>query len=187
MFTAQATLEASSIPDEEVDAWAQFNILNGVLTGVHKLEPLETMNTVNFEYRQIRINRKTQKVVGDVNTYRVVNIAEEPEDVFEVALDSQAEDKIAKVYSIEHRLNTIEGVLMSIAQKVGVEAPELYEINEHVKQVYADNELRKRSYAADPEFNYISRGQMDEESLLQHEGGLHELAGPRAVAVKSPI
>lgn len=169
------------LPEGVVDAWAQFNIITKVFTGVFPRTAAtpEGLNTVNYLYAPIEIDMSTQVVSGTYDNFRVVNKADLPQDIHEVALDGQARDKIAESYSYGDRIEILELAVLKIAEKVGVELPELEEVVDLVAEVKRTNELRKQSLAVDPEYNYISIADQLQTEMDQLEGGLHEVIGPR--------
>lgn len=169
------------LPEGSVDAWAQFNIITKVFTGVFPRTAAEPvgMNTTNYLYSPIEIDMATQVVVGTYDAFRVVNKADQPQDIHEAALDGQMRSKIAESYSNNDRLEILERSLLKLADAIGVQLPELEEVVDLVAEVKRTNELRKQSLAVDPEYNYISNAQALQNEMDQLEGGLHEEIGPR--------
>lgn len=169
------------LPEGTVEAWAQFNIITKVFTGVFPRTAAEPvgMNTVNYLYSPIEIDMATQVVVGTYDAFRVVNKADQPQDIHEAALDGQMRAKIAESYSNNDRLEILERSLLKLADAIGVQLPELEEVVDLVTEVKRTNELRKQSLAVDPEYNYISNAQALQNEMDQLEGGLHEEIGPR--------
>ena len=169
------------LPEGTVEAWAQFNIISKVFTGVFPRTGAEPtgMNTTNYLYAPIEIDLATQVVLGNYNAFRVVNKADQPQDIHEAALDGQMRAKIAESYSNNDRLEILERTVLAIADKLGVDAEELAEVVDLVAEVKRGNELRKQSLVNDPEYNYISNAQALQNEMDQLEGGLHEEIGPR--------
>ena len=169
------------LPEGAVEAWAQFNIITKVFTGVFPRTAVDPvgLNTTNYLYSPIEIDMATQVVVGTYDAFKVVNKADLPQDIHEAALDGQMRAKIAESYSNNDRLEILERSVLALAEKLGVELPELEEVVDLVAEIKRTNELRKQSLAVDPEYNYISIAQALQSEMDQLEGGLHEVIGPR--------
>jgi hypothetical protein len=169
-----------TIPSDNTNAWAQFNKITGVFTGVFQDVPIEMLNHDYFNYVEIEININTQKVVGTFDNFSIVNIVDEPAPAYEIALDNAAQAKIDKVYSIYTRLDMQERVLKLLCEKVEVDDYEFNEMLSYIEEVKKNNQLFKESLMNDPTYTYISRAQQQEMMNAQLEGGLHEFIGPRA-------
>jgi hypothetical protein len=169
-----------TIPQEDINAWAQFNKITGAYTGVFQDVPIEMLNQEYYNYKPITININTQKVVGTYDNFSIVNIVDEPAPAYEIALDNAAQAKIDKIYSIYTRLDMQERVLKLICDTVGVEDYEFNEMMSYLEEVKKNNQLFKESLMNDPTYTYISRAQQQEVMNAQLEGGLHEFIGPRA-------
>jgi hypothetical protein len=169
-----------TIPKTNTNAWAQFNKITGVFTGIFQDVPIEMLNHEYFNYISIEININTQKVVGTFDNFSIVNIVDEPAPAYEIALDNAAQAKIDKVYSIYDRLDMQEKILKLICDTVGVEDFNFNEMLSYIEEVKKNNLLFKESLMNDPTYTYISRAQQREVMNAQLEGGLHEFIGPRS-------
>jgi hypothetical protein len=170
------------MPTATTLAWAQFNKITGVFTGVYQKVPLETLNQEYFDYIEIEINTETQKVVGTKDNFEIINHSDEAQVIHEVAMNNQAQGKIDKKYPIYKRLDTIDRVLLLLCEKLDVNDSEFFEMQDYIKEVQHTNELIKEAIANDPAYNYVSIQQQLEKMDAQIEGGLHEYFGPRESA-----
>jgi len=168
-----------TIPKDETNAWAQFNKITGVFTGIFQDVPVEMLNQEYYNYIPIKINVQTQTVVGTYDNFSIVNIVEQPAPAYEIALDNAAQAKIDKIYPIYDRLDMHERILSLICEKVGIDDFEFTEMLSYIEEVKKNNQLFKESIMNDPNFTYISREQQRETENARLEGGLHEFIGPR--------
>lgn len=171
----------SKIPDGKSDAWAQFNAISRVFTGVFQRTTAkpEGMNEVNYLYVPIEIDIATQTVQGTYDGFDIVNLAELPQVIHEEALNGQMRNKIAESYSNNDRLEILERSLLKLADSIGVQLPELEDVVDVIEEIKRTNELRKESLAKDPEYTYISVSEQAQIEIEKLEGGLHEVIGPR--------
>ena len=168
-----------TIPQDKTNAWAQFNKITGVFTGVFQDVPLEMLNQEYYNYVPIEINIRTQTVQGTYDNFSIVNIVDQPAPAYEVALDNAAQAKIDKIYTIYNRLDMQERILKLICDKVGVDDFEFNEMLSYIEEIKKNNDLFKESLMNDPNYTYVSRAQQQEMESAQLEGGLHEFIGPR--------
>jgi hypothetical protein len=169
----------SAIASEASPAWAQFNKISGEFTGVFQKVNVSTLNQDYYDYVAIEINTETQRIIGTRDNFEIVNIADQPQVAYEVALDNQAQGKIDKMYSIYARLEMIDRVLGVLCEKLDVQDEAFIEMRDYIDEVYKVNDLIKEAVANDPAYNYISIAQQLETADAQIEGGLHEYFGPR--------
>jgi hypothetical protein len=172
----------TAIPDTSAPAWAQFNKITGVFTGIYQKVPLETLNQEYFDYVEIEIDSIRQHVVGTKDNFEIVDRAEEAQVIHEIAMNNQAQGKIDKKYPIYKRLDIIDRVLSLLCEKLDVNDSEFFEMQDYIKEVQHTNELIKEAIANDPAYNYVSIQQQLEKMDAQIEGGLHEYFGPRESA-----
>ena len=142
----------TALPDAKTEAWAQFNKITGVFTGVYQKVPLETLNQEYFDYVEIEIDTETQRVVGNKDDFKIVNRADEPQVIHEIAMNNQAQGKIDKEYSIYKRLEIIDQVLAELCKKLEVDVPEFVEMRDYIDEVQHPNELIKEAIANDPAY-----------------------------------
>lgn len=183
--------ESQRLPTGVVEAWAQFNIISKVFTGIfqrRKETPEEEgINTTNYLYTPIEIDMGIQEIVGNYDNFQIVNIADQPQVIHEAALDGQMRSKIEEEYSNNDRLEILERAVLSIGEKLGVDLPELADVVSLIEEIKRTNELRKQSLAKDPEYRYVSVAEAAQTEMDQLEGGLHEVIGPRRTTYGSPV
>jgi hypothetical protein len=167
------------MPTATTLAWAQFNKITGVFTGIYQKVPLETLNQDYFDYVEIELDTETQKVVGTKDNFKIVNYSDEAQVIHEVAMNNQAQGKIDKQFPIYKRLETIDRVLAALCEKLDVVDEEFVEMRDYISEVQHTNELIKEAIANDPAYSYVSIKQQLENMDAQIEGGLHEYFGPR--------
>lgn len=159
----------------------QFNKVNGtIITHMGWIDP-ETLNNDYYLYEEVELDPSTETVVGSYGNLQVVKIAEQPLTITEVGLNALAAAKITKEYTVEDQLNIMARLLQKLAETNGVEHEELAEMIDYIDEVRQANALRKESYAASADYNYISDEQAQATVEQQLEGGLHEAYGPRSV------
>jgi hypothetical protein len=169
-----------SIPQAELTpAWAQFNKITGEFTGIFQKVDIDTLNQDYYDYVAIEINIETQRVKGTKNSFTIVNIADEPQLQYEVALNNQAQGKIDKEYNIYARLEMIDRVLGLLCEKLDIQDEAFIEMRDYIDEVHRVNEVIKEAVSNDPAYTYISIAQQLETEDAKIEGGLHEYFGPR--------
>lgn len=169
----------TALPSSKTEAWAQFNKITGVFTGIYQKVPVETLNQEYFDYVAIEIDSETQLVVGTKDDFKIVNRADQPQVVHEIAMDNQAQGKIDKEYSIYRRLEIVDQVLAELCKKLEVDVSDFVEMRDYIEEVQHTNKLIKEAIENDPAFTYISVKEQTENMDAQIEGGLHEYIGPR--------
>ncbi|MBE0438305.1 MAG: hypothetical protein IBX57_00865 [Gammaproteobacteria bacterium] len=154
---------------------AQFNKANGVFTTIiDDVEDLELLNHDLFYYKRVVINPSTQVVLGNYVNFNVVNIQDLPTSITEEQVDVLAREKIVSVYPIEKQLNILSGAIISLSEKLGVEIPEIKEMQSFIEEVLRINKIRKMSYMDNPDYDYKTEDDVRLEFYLKHEGGILE-------------
>lgn len=175
--------DSQRLPTGVVQAWAQFNVISKVFTGIFQrtkdTPEDEGLNTTNFLYSPIDIDMGIQEIVGNYDNFQIVLIAEQPQVIHEAALDGQMRNKINEEYSNNARLEILERAVLLIGERVGVDLPELADVVSLVNEIKRTNALRKQSLEKDPEYRYVSAAEAAQIEMDQLEGGLHEVIGPR--------
>ena len=169
-----------SVPQaESTPAWAQFNKITGEFTGVFQKVNLSILNQTYYDYVAVEINMATQRITGTKNDFKIVNIADEPQMQYEIALNNQAQGKIDKVYGIYSRLEMIDRMLVKLCEKLDVQDEEFIEMRDYIDEVHRVNEVIKEAVANDPAYKYVTIAEQLEAADAKIEGGLHEFFGPR--------
>jgi hypothetical protein len=169
----------SAISSETTPAWAQFNKITGEFTGVFQKVNVATLNQDYYDYVAVEINTETQRVTGTRDNFEIVNIADQPQMQYEIALDNQAQGKIDKVYGIYARLEMIDRMLVLLCDKLDVKDAAFTEMRDYIDEVHHVNELIKDAVSKDPAYRYVTIAEQLEKADAQIEGGLHEYFGPR--------
>jgi hypothetical protein len=117
--------------------------------------------------------------------WKVILRSELPEEVYEHALNLQAEQKITKRYPIVDQINLVVAALQRLAKEHDLnDHPEfqaLAEMTSYTAQVLETNAAKKEFYRDHPDVIYISDEQREAETSARMEGGIHEALGPRDV------
>lgn len=169
-------------PVGKVPALAQFNKITGELTAVLGYVDPETLNNEFFVYREIEIDFENEVFLGNLESYRIVNKHDLPQDVYEYTVDEQARDKITKLYPLVEQVNVLGRAIQKLSSHAGIDQEELQEMLDYIEEVKHANRLRKEFYQNSPDFNYITDAELEEIETRQLEGGLHEAYGPRPSA-----
>ena len=169
-----------SIPKTDTTpAWAQFNKITGEFTGVFQKVNLSILNQTYYDYVAIEINMATQRITGTKSNFKIINLADEPQMQYEIALNNQAQGKIDKVYGIYARLEMIDKVLGILCEKLDVQDEAFIEMRDYIDEVHRVNELIKDAVSKDPAYKYVTIAEQLEAADAKIEGGLHEFFGPR--------
>ena len=169
----------NSLQTDVTPAWAQFNKITGEFTGVFQKVDVNTLNQQYYDYRAIEINITTQRVVGTRDNFKIVNLSEQPQMQYEIALNNQAQGKIDKVYGIYARLEMIDRMIGLLCEKLDVKDTAFIEMRDYIDEVHHVNDLIKEAVSKDPAYRYVTIAEQLEEADAKIEGGLHEFFGPR--------
>lgn len=183
MSISTIDIDSQRLPTGTVSAWAQFNAITKVFTGIFQRSsdaPADDcLNIVNFVYAPISIDLGVQELVGTFDSFQIVDISAQPQVIHEAALDGQMRAKVAETYSTNDRLEILERSVLLLAERLSVDLPELKDVVDLVAEIKRTNDLRKVSLSKDPEYRYISNAEAAQIEMDQLEGGLHEVIGPR--------
>lgn len=173
-------------PQGPQPAVAQFNKLTGALCAVlFNVDP-DTLDQTFFDYRVVdEFDFATQQIVGTIDDFKVVEIQAMPGVIYESDLDMSAQQKITKVYPVINQLNNIGRVLDQLAEKVGLDTPEVSKMREmfaYIEEIKADNDRYKEFYKASEDYEYKDYASVAQDDANRMEGGVHEAYGPRTVA-----
>lgn len=156
---------------------AQFNKLNKVfITVLGLVEDVSLLNHDHYLYQEVLIDTAHEKVIGTYDDYQIVNIAEQPVEVFEAYLNDLAAEKILAKYPVRQQVNVIASLLERIADNMGIECEELKDMNDFIKEVRHANTLRKEFYESNPDYQYISKQAFEEIYAQKLEGGIADNA-----------
>jgi DNA-binding Lrp family transcriptional regulator len=159
----------------KVKALAQFNKLNKMFTTVIGLvEDISMLNHDLFLYKEIEIDLDQEKVVGNYDSFKVINIHDAPLEITEDSLNLIAREKILKDYPMERQLSILGGVLEKVAVSAGVECEELKEMNDFINEVRRVNGIRKDFYANNLDYKYMSTEEFNDMIEKMYEGGIQE-------------
>jgi len=164
---------------DNTPAWAQFNKITGEFTGVFQKVDVTTLNQDYYDYVAVELSLETQRISGTKNNFKIVNVADEPQLQYEVALNNQAQGKIDKVYGIYARLEMIDRVLGVLCEKLDVQDEAFIEMRDYIDEVHKVNELIKDAVSKDPAYKYVTIAEQLEAADAKIEGGLHEFFGAR--------
>lgn len=186
----------NEIYDEgRVSATALFNKINGMHVTVVGI-PLDQCqyDKALYEARSVLINFADDVVIGGLtvnkdgtytDSFEVIKQKDQKEQVFELMLNLQAEQKITKEYPLVNQIN----ILIKAVQRLGDEAglqktPEFEELSEMVSYIdlcISTNQSKKEFYRDNPDVEYITDEQVAAETAARMEGGIHESLGPRPI------
>lgn len=156
---------------------AQFNKMNKKFITVMSFldgELYDELNHEHYLYRHVEMDIETQEIKGDYDNFKVVSIADEPLEVKEFTLNALARDKIVRKYPLEKQIGILGSTIETVAKKLGVPCEDLIEMNDFIREVLHENKLRKEFYAEDPDYNYLTTEQEEEDMMQKHEGGILE-------------
>jgi len=147
-----------------------FNKTSGIYSGFiyHGQGNLrqEDLNTEYFMYKTVEMDPDTETWEGDINTGRIVALAEQPQEIRESEVDAATQERIFQKYKYYKQLNIIFGIM---DQLIDINNPETtstyadldtteYEaFKAYLTQMRLDLEAEKQGYIDDPAFRYISK------------------------------
>lgn len=167
-------------------ALAMFNRTSGAAIGLLGWVDPITLNNEHYAYVEVEAVLSTDNIRGTIESFEIYNPSEEEvQEVHETALNTQAQEKILKVYPVGEQLNIMRNLLLEMVSVLGVKEDDLValgpfrEMNGYIEEVVANNNARKEYFASSPDYVYIS----DEDAASKFEttldGGLHEIYGAR--------
>lgn len=169
----------SVIPTGEQQMLAQFNAASGTFITCMSVIDLSYLNTENFKYVEITIDITKQRVDGEYDNFKIVNIADEPTVIYESMVNELCKQKIFKRFAVEVQLDILRNTLATLCEKVGVEDEALLDMNDYIDGVKRANKVLKEAYKNNPDFQFISIQEQAEIEASKLDGGLHEIMGPK--------
>jgi hypothetical protein len=158
---------------------AQFNSTSGAYINVIGVVPLDWLDTEHYDYVEIEIDIKTQKVEGVKDNFRVVDIAVSKTKIYETMVNNQCKEKIYARFHLEVQLDLIRDVVTKLADKAGLLHDELADMNDYIDGVKRANKVLKQAYISNPDFEFVTIEQEMAEHDAKLDGGLHEVMGPK--------
>jgi hypothetical protein len=159
----------------KAEALAQFNKLNGLFTMVlGKVDDITMLNHDYYVYKEILIDITNETVVGTVDNFRIVNIHEQPLVITEDSLNFYAREKIIEAYPLEKQLSILGSVLEKLSDIAGIEAEDLKEMNDFIAEVKRVNDLKKKFFAENPDYQYVSTEELEAAINKKYEGAINE-------------
>jgi hypothetical protein len=156
---------------------AQFNKLNKMFTtllGV--VEDSSLLNQEFYLYKEVLIDVNQETIVGNYDSFEIVNYHNLPLEVTEDSLNRLARDKILEVYPMERQLSILGSLLERIAESSNIECEELKEMNDFINEVKRVNSVRKEFYSSNPDYKYYSTEDFNEFISKTYDGGIQEYA-----------
>lgn len=178
-MTDMTTALDSVIPNGTQTMLAQFNAASGIYINVISVVPLEWLDTEHYDYVQVEIDIKTQRVEGVKDNFRIVDIASSKTKIYETMVNNQCKEKIYARFQLEVQLDIIRDVVTQLADKSGLLHDALADMNDYIDGVKRANKILKQSYISNPDFEFITIEQELAETEAKLDGGLHEVMGPK--------
>lgn len=169
----------SVIPTGEQQMLAQFNATSGSFITCMSVVDLSYLNTENFKYVEITIDITKQRVDGEYDNFKIVNVSDEPTVIYESMVNELCKQKIFKRFAVEVQLDILRNTLATLCEKVGIEDEALLDMNDYIDGVKRANKVLKEAYKSNPDFQFISVQEAAEIEMAKLDGGLHEIMGPK--------
>jgi hypothetical protein len=167
---------------ERIRALLMFNKVNGAfIAAINYNDPATLGGHDHIEYVEDQFDMLNDKVVGKYPDYIVQNKNEGPQPYYEQQADTAMATKITKKYPVVEQVNVVGRALTILAEKAGVELPELQEMLSYINLCKEVNASTKEFYRDSPDFIYISNEELADRENEKYEGGLHEALGPREI------
>jgi hypothetical protein len=132
------------------------------------------LNHDYYVYKEILIDITNETVVGTVDNFRIVNIHEQPLVITEDSLNFYAREKIIEAYPLEKQLSILGSVLEKLSDIAGIEAEDLKEMNDFIAEVKRVNDLKKKFFAENPDYQYVSTEELEAAINKKYEGAINE-------------
>lgn len=159
-----------------------FNKLNGMFLHASSLVNLDEVN--NQEYTTIinaDFDLMNDVVIGEYPNHVIMDRSEVKPTYYEAQADTAMATKITKQYPVVEQVNILGRAIVALAEKGGIDLPELTEMLEYIKLCRGINANTKEFHRDSPDFIYVSNEELAEIDAARTEGGLHELYGPRSI------
>lgn len=158
-----------------VTALAQFNKLNKkFITVLSGIDDAELLNHDLYLYTEIEIDLDQETVTGDFDNHSVVAIVDQPTLMTEDSLNSLARERIFAKYTLEQQLSIIEELLERLADAAGIEATDIKEMNDHIREVKRANAIRKEFFANNPDYIYKTTEEFEADLAEIYDGGIND-------------
>ena len=155
-------------------ALAQFNKLNKKFTTVlGMVDDQSLLNHDLYLYREIEIDLTNENVRGNFDSYEIYNINATPL-MTEDALNTLAKNRITEKYPLENQLSILGSILERVADANAIECEDLKEMNDFIAEVRRSNGIRKEYFKANPQVEYKSTEDIEEEIAEKYEGAIQE-------------
>lgn len=178
------------VPEREVNVQKVtlvFNKLNGAFLNANNVPfKLADQSDPYCIYIEDKMDLAHQVLEGNLiikpdgsweKNYKIIDQSEAKEVIYEDQLKNLVANKITTKYKIVDQINLLSEAVMRIAEKTGVDLPELKECLDFIALVKETNEAHKEFYSESEDVVYISSEEALEESIKRFEGGLHEVMG----------
>lgn len=173
-----AALE-SAVPTGKQKMLAQFNRTSGVYVNTISLVPLEVLNTEHYIYVEVELDPETQRVEGNIDSFKVVDIASSATKIYESQVNASCKEKIYKRFQPEVQLDILRNVLAIVCEKLEISDESFDDMNDYIDSVKRANKVLKQAYIDNPDFQFITIAEEQAESEAKLDGGLHEVMGPK--------
>jgi hypothetical protein len=176
-------IDTSALATEgRVKAILCFNKANGKwINTIGWVDPETLSGKEYMVFVEDEFDMVNDRVMGEYPHYTIVDRNEGPQPFYEAQLDAAMSQKITKLYPVVQQVNILGRALQLIAEKTGVELPELAEMLSYIDLCKDVNANSKEFYRESPDYVYISNEQLAAEENARYEGGLHEALGPRQI------
>jgi len=155
-------------------ALAQFNKLNKKFTTVlGMVDDVSLLNHDLYLYREIEIDLDNENVRGDYDNYEIYDVNATPL-MTEDALNTLARNRITDKYPLEDQLSILGSAIERLADNAGIEAEDLKEMNDFIAEVRRANGIRKEYFRNNPQIEYKTTEDIEEEIAEKYEGAIQE-------------
>ncbi len=173
---------AYEIPSTRSPAILQFNRVTGQFVNAIRTpdnDPSVLGGQEYFIFVVADISLTDDQVIGEYPDYKIVANKDLPTRVFESEMRLQLQTKITRRYPVITQVNVISDSILALAEKAGIELPELAEMRDYINEVKRAHEVRMKFFEESPDYEFVSIAQEEARSEAQLEGGVHELFGPK--------
>lgn len=155
-------------------ALAQFNKLNKKFTTIlGMIEDQSLLNHDLYLYKEVEIDFDYEDIEGTYDDFKIYNVYEKPL-MTEDGLNEMARRRIVDQYPLEIQLSILGSILEKVADANAIECNDLKEMNDFIAEARRVNKLRKKFYAENPDFRYMSTEEMDAAINEKYEGAIQE-------------
>lgn len=179
--------------DQEREVFLIFNRVSGAYLhhmSVNTGDSIEDLiDTTYCKYKKVKMIPLLQTWEGDYNKGKIINVEDKIASIDEYTLNSLAKNKIGRKYKPHHQLNILAKCIVKIGDKLGIDSKEFDELNdmlEYIEQILANNRRIKESYKNSPEYEYLTKEDINVKMSKALDGGLASVVGRPEIPVETP-